>query len=261
MKLALIPPPKNPEWMSETDYQLVLPSFLQHRNYKDMVSWCADRGDYVILDNGVAEGIPVESEQDLYRLASTIGASEIVIPDVYGDKEGTLEKLKGWKFSEDFKHMAVVAAQNIDEAWDLIQIYVDDPRIDCIGLPRLLLDTVDVGFRWHCAGWLRNHIERDGVEVHLLGTNPNFLAEMHGYSTMATAGIRGVDTSAPFVYAAKGAHWPNSLGVSIARDAKYDQMDLHSFTPKGWGSQANAVAEINVKYLKEKVYGTSSPSS
>jgi hypothetical protein len=255
VKLALIPPPSNADFMLQTDYQLVLPSFLKHEEdnkYDNTVRICQERGDYIILDNGVAEGLGLDNEEDLYGLAKEFKVSEVVIPDVYGEWEPTLDKVVDWKYDEDFKHMAVVAAKTYDEARRLIDAYLDSPLIDCIGLPRLLLDHLDVGARWHFAGYLTHAIKEEGVEVHFLGMNSNFMKEMLGYSTMAKAGVRGVDTSAPFVYALEDLVWPESLGYKVARKSSYDITDLDSSYDMGSSSQLH-YAERSVEYLKSQL--------
>jgi hypothetical protein len=253
MKLALIPPPNNAVWMEETDYQLILPSFLQSSIvYRDKVRVCRGRGDFIILDNGVAEGLGIDSEDELYALAKEYQVTEVVIPDVYGDCDATLERFQNWKYDEDFGHMAVLAATTTDEVMKMLDVYCDAAIVDTIGVPRLLWDH-GISRSW-VAGMLLQFVETTGLAVHFLGMNPDAMYEMLSFPI---PGVRSVDTSAPFVYAKWGVllartdhHWP-----AIARGADYDKLDLNSFNPPGWGSTANTVAGINARYLKERVSG------
>jgi hypothetical protein len=255
MKLALLPPPKNAEWMLETNYQLLLPSHFGIGNYNEVVAQCAERGDYIILDNGAAEGLPIDDAEDLYDVARKYRATEVVIPDVYGDMQGTLEKFKGWAFNESFKHMAVVAAQNVDEALTLIDAYLNEPLVDTIGLPRLLLETCNASIRYYLVGYLSDHMETTGVEVHLLGTYPGFMNELHGLEVFANAGVRGIDTSAPFVYGLQCLRWPKDLDAERARKSNYHDLNMSTV-----GQLPLDYITNNVRWLREAVYGQETPT-
>lgn len=204
MKLALIPPYSQVNSIFRTDYQLVLPEHLSNKDYQDAYIAARRNGDYLIMDNGAAEG-RLLSPGELRSMALGLMVNEIVVPDVLGDMYATLRMAKEFfQFGVDtrFKYMGVVQGQTLDECCACVEAYYSDHgNITVLGLPRHLISTTkNKKARAELAAYIYSNYP--GYQIHLLGTNPSYIRELreNAYDFHA-ANVRGVDTSAPFNYA------------------------------------------------------------
>lgn len=204
MKLALIPPYSRMATIYRTDYQLVLPEHLANKQYQEAYITARRNGDYLIMDNGAAEGELLTHGQ-LRSMALGLMVNEIVVPDVLGNMDDTLALVKDFfRFGVDtrFKYMGVVQGKTYDECCACIEAYYDTfGEITVLGLPRHLITTCDKDdIRSELALYIRRR--HPGYQVHLLGTNPEYIRELRDkQEAFHVAGVRGVDTSAPFNYA------------------------------------------------------------
>lgn len=204
MRLALIPPYSQVSTIYRTDYQLVLPEHLAEKRYQEAYITARRNGDYMIMDNGAAEGNLLSPGQ-LRSMALGLMVHEIVVPDVLGDMYATLQMAKEFfQFGVDtrFKYMGVVQGRTLDECCACVEAYFSDHgNITVLGIPRHLISTCkQKNIRAELAMYIRRNYP--GYQVHLLGTNPAYIRELKEYSyDFHIAGVRGVDTSAPFNYA------------------------------------------------------------
>jgi hypothetical protein len=193
----------------KSDFHLVLAQ-IEDKSYKDTYTYTnIDEDSYVIVDNGAAEGSTVDDEQ-LLEAVRFYSADEVVIPDVMGDMKATIErKDKFLKSAEatDADHgiyngvhfMGVVQGQTFDEVAECIDNFLDDERIDVIGVPRHLLTTFkDSHARFHVLMYME---KRKGWEqkVHLLGTNNVWPSEILGIAQQFPW-VRSCDSSLPYNY-------------------------------------------------------------
>jgi hypothetical protein len=234
MKLALIPPVSLIDDIFRTDYQLVLPHVTDER-YIEAYRSARKRGDYLILDNGAAEG-GIAHLDHLFGIAFDLMVNEIVVPDVLGDYLGTVQEVQTFETYlknhqhdfEQFNYMAVVQGQNWDEICSLVDFYSQINWVTSLGIPRILCDTLDdAGAR---VGVIRYVAETYGnrFQIHLLGTNPRYIRELVRFGPeLDKWGVRGVDTSAPFNYANCGKFIDHF--DSIERPGGYFQLDAHHF--------------------------------
>ncbi|MEG1543058.1 MAG: hypothetical protein RR382_00845 [Tannerellaceae bacterium] len=172
---------------------------------------CAE-GKFVIMDNGLIEGDP-RPIAELARKAMDLGVSEMVMTDVFCDKDKTLAAIdKGVNELRPIEHpklMLVPQGSTIEEwvecAHELILRY----RFEfTLGIPKVL---VKLGGRDGRALALTELMERCPVaahkECHLLGcwTTPLELTVIDKLSKQGHfPPIRGVDSAMPFVYARAG---------------------------------------------------------
>jgi hypothetical protein len=240
MQLALIPPPSMSYYMLETNYQLLLPSYKGKGSYDECVRIARDLGNFMIMDNGAAEGHCLE-RKELYDMADYFGAQEVVVPDVYGEMEPTWEIASNWEHSGHFRHMAVVAAKSTAEACDLIDRYSELSYIDTIGLPRLLVEN------GVSRSYLTGYAPQDRFEIHWLGASRNFALWEHFSFHAMRDHIRGWDTAKPFAYAWKAldleTYWDTA--VSAVPDEAH-------WSPN---SPEDEAARLNIDYLKAICYG------
>src|ERR1700748_2794438 len=125
MRLALIPPVSLIDDIFNTNYQMVLPH-IAHLNYIAAYRSARKRGDFLILDNGAAEG-ETPSLADLMTAAQDYMANEVVVPDVLGDADQTRalaedfgEFIERYHFNDLFGYMGVVQGRTIDEIYQCL---------------------------------------------------------------------------------------------------------------------------------------------
>src|SRR5690348_15016690 len=177
MKLALIPPYSQMVTVYQTNYQLVLPEHLANKQYQEAYVTARRNGDYLILDNGAAEG-QLLSHGELRSMALGLMVNEIVVPDVLGSMDDTLELAKTFfQFGVDtrFKYMGVVQGKTYDECCACVEAYYETfGEITVLGIPRHLITTCDKdNIRSELALYIRRR--HPGYQVHLLGTNPEYI--------------------------------------------------------------------------------------
>lgn len=254
MRLALIPPISRIGDIERTDYQLMLPYIdglptnrnMQYlRAYKEAVA----RGDYVILDNGAAEGEEMPEWEHLLKLAHEVGTSEVVLPDVIGEPEATYELAKeAWANSDpSLKYMYVIHGPSLPHCYDAID---DAFRLGkgqfTIGLPRHLVTTIHFAARVDLVRYLNGHFRFPDAtwQVHLLGTNRYWMQEVKYISDVDEHRIvRGVDTSAPYCYAYRQQHMCDGI---VERPEEY-----WTISADAWGNAVpfEAHADYNVKCI------------
>jgi hypothetical protein len=226
MDIALIPPLSMMDYNVETHTTLLLPQLLMYRNYSGMAVRARNSENFVILDNGAAEGVEV-SHSMLLSQAQTYLVNEVVCPDVLRSSFATLattEKfmdyvankymLPGQRHNRhgDLKFGFVAQGTSTMESesfiWHMLKESKYHEFYQTVYLPRLLIgETRDFLARINVVRWMRNaHLECD---IHLLGTHPAWVREVQAARSSGRE-IRSVDTSAPFNFALAGASVMNS---------------------------------------------------
>lgn len=204
IRLALIPPYRNVNIVQRTDYQLLLPQCLSNGRYVRAYQRARHNGSYMILDNGVAEGLETDPGE-LVELARRMMVNEVVIPDTIGDAEATLKQAYTFKDAPyEFNYMGVVQGSSFGECTDCIKGFKAMKYITTLGIPRHLLD-IGEGMRFSLVDYIRLKYGSD-YAIHLLGMNRKYTNELISYGSAYRAfNVRGIDTSTPFIYAMHGA--------------------------------------------------------
>jgi hypothetical protein len=105
-----------------SDYQYLLPHLIdEYPQYKEHFVNYARNGGFVIMDNGLFEGIE-HTEQDLIQKINLIKPDIFIVPDAWSDSLTTYRNAKHWK--ETLKHflpkntelMAVLQFNDYNEA-------------------------------------------------------------------------------------------------------------------------------------------------
>jgi len=211
-----------PKFSDFGDFDMVLAQNVIEDNI-EYLNFLKDRyqSRYVILDNGEFEGMRVPVDELIER-AKTIGAHEIVAPDMLHNKDATIKLTNDFighltkKEKKIYKIQAVPQGTSIQQWSDCYDEFVENPDIDVIGLSR---EAIRVCFRkgyetrdnWK--GFKQSlmearirciqHIHSKGNKpLHLLGmTEP---AELRYYDFhYSNIRIRSVDTLVPYVYGLK----------------------------------------------------------
>jgi hypothetical protein len=233
VKAALIPPKGYALTAMRSDVHLVLAQ-LTDVGYVDVYSDLPD-DHYMILDNGAAEGGSV-SDEKLLDVAAKYGADEIVVPDVMKDYKATLERKEAFfktarLTGTGVKFMAVVQGQKLEELRQCVDDYIDDDRVDVIGIPRHLITTLSDPY---ARARLLTYIEGryGGAQVHLLGTNPAWPSEIQLLAQECTW-VRSCDSGMPYYYTIAGERLdaPEAERAHVGRQNDYFtyKHDLYSY--------------------------------
>lgn len=183
----------------------------EDRVYADFFKQRAMEGKYVLLDNGAAEATTTSIE-DLLMLASSIGASEVILPDVLGDKEKTLELTdKAYEYWKTVQHvvgiMVVPQGKDLKEWKECAKMMVQRyPGAD-FGIPKVLA-KVDPFGRYDAIEYLSGEMDMAAHEgeIHLLGCNEQPMVVKTIFDKFER--VRGMDSS--FAYLCTKAATPIS---------------------------------------------------
>jgi hypothetical protein len=184
---------------------------------------CVDQDQYVILDNGAAEGDEWDIER-LHELAEHYQVNEVVLPDELRGMESTLERLDHaldflrtrYERPQDspFNYMAVIQGRSWSQITAFVRVAMDLDKegfIGVWGVPRHLLETChDPAIRLKLAEYLA------AIPMHFLGASPLWIRE--GSYASRHPNVRGMDTSAPYVYGMNNwlLHSERSFGRSYS---------------------------------------------
>lgn len=219
MNIATILPQNYLHMTRDDSYFMALGHLIGKPGYEDYTNFFIERtseGKFVMMDNGLIEGDqrPIE---ELARKATGIGASEMILTDVFCKKEETLaaiehdmEVLKGIPHP---KPMLVAQGETIEDWVDCAHQLIMRYRTDewTLGVPKVL---VKLGGRDGRIAALYDLVERCPIArhmtVHLLGCWQSTL-ELTILDKLTTVQksehlphVRGVDSAIPFVYARAG---------------------------------------------------------
>jgi hypothetical protein len=245
MKAALIPPKGYLYTTRKADYHLCLAQIAEPA-YRDFYRNHIHRSAFLIVDNGAAEGDPVDSDE-LARVALEYGADEIVIPDVMRDAKRTLQALDD--FIENgypdrlpsMSYMFVAQGTYVLEVIECIASALKRMPLT-IGIPRHLLETFDrVDAR---VDILKRFQDEFGTEipVHLLGTSYLMPGEVLQVA-QKFPWVRGVDTSMPYNHAMASCDLRDRMSVTRPRNyfteihyMSDDLLNRNIETYQGWAN-------------------------
>lgn len=156
---------------------------------------------FSILDNGAYElGSSINTEL-LHKLGEDYKPTHVVLPDVYGDKDKTIELVeqylkKYWGKSTP-KFFAVLQGQTLQDYKDCFLTYLENGYIDIIGIN---YRTIENKTRLELLQTLLDNFEAEEIsyiKIHLLGCSDP--GEFLHYSKELKQRIHSVDTSSPII--------------------------------------------------------------
>lgn len=218
MKVATIVPQNYLDLTAHDDYFMCLGNFIDEPGYEEYTAFFTQRaaeGSFVIMDNGLIEGNqrPIE---ELARKATKIGASEMVLTDVFCDRKATLEAIRAdiKKLSSIVhpKPLLVAQGDSIDDWVACACTLINENKIRdfTLGVPKVL---TKMGGRDGRIAALYQLVEAcppaRHLEVHLLGCwttslEITILDKIRISESPNMPKIRGVDSAMPFVFARAG---------------------------------------------------------
>lgn len=209
MKTATILPTPYLSLIAYDKYHMCLAHLLgQDEGYTEFYKLLGkDKDKYLIMDNGVIEG-DQRPITELVKKAMYVGADELILPDVFMDKEATIEKsyaaLQYIHGNFPIRVMAVPQGKTIDE-WLECAITMIDWDIDCIGIPKVLTQIGGRDARLHVLHELGNKLR--GLDIHLLGCWSTPLEATLVERSVLNGNIRpvrGIDSAIAYVYSREG---------------------------------------------------------
>jgi len=215
MKLALIPPISLRHTAVQSRYHLVLPQLLEARDeYFAMYYTIAKEipGNFIILDNGEAEGAQVDFET-LISYAAELDADEVVLPDVMKDAQRTIHRIEEflqwydnseWGGGRRRNFMFVAQGTTYEEVQSMMGEVMEDKEmsknISAVGIPRHLVETLnDNQARVELAYYFHERYSNSDyapVAIHFLGASPVYVEEVGDLQSIGIG--RGMDTSLPY---------------------------------------------------------------
>jgi len=195
---------------------LVLPQYWHHQAYRETYTWLSrERGDHIILDNGVAEGFDsATTMRKVETIARELRPTEIVAPDVIGDPKETIKRTIAYIQDVHDKErlsdsvMAVIQLgdnpqawnDELDEQFEAYAPFLFNP-VTCLGLSKFLpKPRVDIVSELEYREW-----NEEGMQpsIHLLGmgANPMEVFSMAKHWRTSLSDLRSNDTLLPFSFA------------------------------------------------------------
>jgi hypothetical protein len=212
-KMIFIPPFQMLDSTLSTYRHLMLPHLLDYEVYSAHFSRVKGLGQYIILDNGMAEGVETSSDK-LIEIAYKYKVDELVLPDVLGEAEATYDKVLD--FMADYRNRVPVQTllgyvlqgnspgevmTHYNRVCSNAKLHM---RINVWYLPRLLVTPRHPNARISVAHHILSVEGNMRKPIHFLGAAPSFISEAQSIRDVLKGRVRSMDTSAPYVYALEG---------------------------------------------------------
>jgi hypothetical protein len=205
------------------DYDYCLPHLIdKYAEYKEFFEYSRSHGRFIIMDNGLFEGV-LHTTEDLLNKIELIRPNVFIVPDAWNDANTTLVNAKSWviNFKENLPEgvnlMAVCQGQDMTELITTYQTLID------LGYTHIAFNHSSVAYQKEYDGM--NHLKaamygrmefirklvagssiRKDVYHHLLGCS--LPQEFMSYKDWGF--IKSVDTSNPILVGAEGKRYNDS---------------------------------------------------
>lgn len=166
---------------------------------------------HIILDNSVVElghSLPIE---DLVKAAGILRPNYLVIPDVMGDCDRSLQV--AWEFTHDLMNrapmplMGVIQGKTVDEYLRSMRELITMPNVKALSVPRLVHKYL--GTRIDMVATVRQFCPNH--PIHLLGFSESLLDDV---ISARHPGVMGIDSAVP----ARAALDETTLTLDVDRD-------------------------------------------
>jgi hypothetical protein len=206
------------------DYDYCLPHLIdQYPEYKEFFEYSRSQGRFIIMDNGLFEGV-THTTEDLISKIELIEPDVFIVPDAWNDANATLVNAKSWmiNYKEGLPKrtnlMAVCQGQDMTELATTYQTLVD------LGYTHIAFNHSSIAYRKEYDGSMpdlkaqmygrmefirrlvaNGSIRRD-IYHHLLGCS--LPQEFMSYKDWGF--VKSVDTSNPILVGAEGQRYTDS---------------------------------------------------
>ncbi len=240
--------------------QLMLPHLIWNEEYCKHFRKTRNLGQYIILDNGAAEGQEVAWSR-LIDVANEYRVDELVLPDTLGNPIDTLSKGKdfikdlGGQIPARTKLGFVLHGNNARDAIETYERLKRDSaaffkRLEVLYIPRILVTPENPKARIEVADYILRS-ETLPRRIHFLGASPHRIDEGKWLREGLVRAVRSMDTSAPFVYA---------LRHSYVNDGKKYLRDQDTYFSSLVTNNIRAIAMRNCEVMDEWIGAKASAS-
>lgn len=204
MKFAVIAPPHVLQEIGyPSSYHLALAQeLLRDAQYLQYYQRASLLGHFVIVDNGAAENDTPPFDKVL-RVANTVHADEVALPDVLRDKEATVSQTLSWAPKVPKSRRFIIPQGDTVEEWCqcLEELHLAlDREYATIGVPKHL-ERFPMG-RMKALQYLLDN-GYWAYNIHLLGVWSHTFSEIFKACQIPIR-VRGIDTGAPVAQAQQG---------------------------------------------------------
>lgn len=206
MRIATILPVPFLRMEEKSDYHMALAHLMHVPEYGNFFLEMAERGRFVLMDNGVVEtGHPLPFDE-LLTIARAFDVTQMTLPDKIFDSRATLELHDKSARSVQGRHpsfMAIPQGKNLD-CWvkcakQMVK-QADDWGVRAIGVTKFLEGMVEN----RSEAIIEAGLLDSGLEIHLLGTLGSDLLEPYRTHRECEGQIRGVDSGAAAIWTQAG---------------------------------------------------------
>lgn len=238
------------------DYEYCLPHLLdKHDDYRQFFLDSIERDRFIIMDNGLFEGV-VHTTQDLLEKIDLIQPNIFIVPDEWNDRDITAKNAKHWtqyKLPFKTKLMVVLQGKTVNEIHTLYQQCVDlgythfafnhsSIVYQELGGSDVPLANQSVGRVLLIEYLITQNVIKDHHYIHLLGASTP--QEFTYYRDAQPNLINSVDTSNPIICGALGKRY-TEIGLLEKPSNKIEE-----FMEKDLSSQLEDII-FNVNKFKE----------
>jgi hypothetical protein len=209
---------------------LCINNLMNNTYYLEAVKAMHQRGDYILLDNGAAEGLQCSDAYLKQMGRDVIVPNEIVLPDKIGARQPTVTAVTQYLRNHGYpamNYMAVAQGKDLRDFKQCVHGFDSLELITAIGLPRDLLkdDRNPKSIRIDLCRWIEDTFP-ERFEIHFLGMHSRWPEEIRFAAKYTQA--RSVDTSLPFNYGLRGLRigTVESRGIFVPRQTGYLKGDI-----------------------------------
>lgn len=255
MKAATIVPQPYLHLIANDDYFMVLAHLVNKEGFEPYTEFYREMGQdprrFLILDTGLIEGDPRPIEE-LVEKAAYLHADEMVLPDVFMNKDETLrESHEALAYVEsvypEIRLMAVPQGQSLDEWLECAKEMLTWP-VHTIGIPKVLTKLAGRDGRLMALEAIQEWL--GDKDVHMLGCWESPL-ELKLIENQVRAKnikpVRGVDSAIAYVYARAGLRISEAERPAGAIDfsAKDADEELLRYNIELWKSECATLPPLN----------------
>lgn len=243
------------------DYHYCLPHLLKNKTYYKFFKDASDRGEFIIMDNGLFEGVS-HTVEDLIEKINDIKPNIFITPDAWNDPQTTIKNAQKWmsfyseQIPESTNLMGVVQAKTLSDAMIVYDRFVE------LGFNHIALNHSGVFYKSlykHQNELLSLMMGRikfvnmlpslkgfsKDIHHHLLGaTLPN---EFSFYNKVDHSFIKTIDTSNPVIYGLKHGRYPDEVLLDKPKEK------LEVFFDKDITSKQISDVLYNIEHFKKLI--------
>jgi hypothetical protein len=223
-----------PYSMDWNDYEYCLPHLIdKHEEYRQFFLDSSERGRFIIMDNGLFEGV-THTTQDLLEKIDLIQPNIFIAPDEWNNRDLTARNAKHWtqyKLPFKTKLMVVLQGKTVNEIHTLYQQCVDlgythfafnhsSVVYQELGGSENPLANQSVGRVMLIQYLLTQNVIKDYHYIHLLGASTP--QEFTYYRDTHPTLINSVDTSNPIICGALGTRY-SEMGLLTKPSNKIEE--------------------------------------